>query len=211
MADDRLRIYYTKAQIQNGLKTGGGEWMYTDGTEYIGQYHKYSTGEVFSLATFVQGKSRILIPYIDINKKVSDSTDSNIDFEKNFEYDAIKTLEVQKSKKPNNVRANLSNLKIKDGNISRLFAYKVNDGQLIELSPLDFGNMGSPTGLDVNLWKKLTIEWKVQGPDFDVLDSQNNIIQHGIIDANKRTVERLSDEYPTLKNYLTDFRELSQA
>ena len=48
MADKRRRIYYTKAQVREGLVTEGGEWMFTDNVEYIGQYHTYTTGEVFS-------------------------------------------------------------------------------------------------------------------------------------------------------------------
>ena len=44
----RKRVYYTKAQITDGLLTRGNEWMFIDGTEYIGQYHSYTTGEIFS-------------------------------------------------------------------------------------------------------------------------------------------------------------------
>ena len=50
----RSRIYYTKAQIQNGLITSGKEWMFIDYTEYIGQYHTYTTNEIFSESTFVK-------------------------------------------------------------------------------------------------------------------------------------------------------------
>ena len=48
----RKRIYYTKAQITTGLITEGKEWMFNDNTEYIGQYHIYSTNEVFTEANF---------------------------------------------------------------------------------------------------------------------------------------------------------------
>jgi len=54
----RKRHYYTKAQIESGLMTDGKEWMFIDGTEYIGQYHKYTTKETFSEINFVKGKSR---------------------------------------------------------------------------------------------------------------------------------------------------------
>ena len=47
----RRRVYYTKNQIDSGLVTLGKEWMFIDGTEYIGQYHKYITDEVFSNVT----------------------------------------------------------------------------------------------------------------------------------------------------------------
>lgn len=210
MADKRQRIYYTKAQITNGLKTGGGEWMFTDGTEYIGQYHTYTTGEVFTESSFVDGKSRILIPFVDL-KKINEQNEFGIDFAKNFEYDAIKQVEVKKSVKPNEASVNIYNRPIKAGSIKRLFAYKVNDGQLLELDEIAYGSVGSESGLDKYLWRKFSIDWKVQGPDYDILDSQGNVKEAGIIDENRRTIERFSEDYPTLSKRITDFREFSQA
>ena len=93
MADKRKRIYYTKAQITEGLVTNGGEWMFTDNTEYIGQYHTYTTGEVFSEASYVKDKSRILIPYINIDL-INEQNEIGIDTTKNFEYDNIKNFDV---------------------------------------------------------------------------------------------------------------------
>jgi len=210
MADSRERIYYTKAQIKTGLKTGGGEWMFTDGTEYIGQYHTYSTGEVFTDSNYVNGKSRKLIPYVDVNK-VFDETDSIIDFSKNFEYDAIKSVDVQKSVKSNEPVSDIYNRKVKNSRIKRLFAYKVNDGQILELDEIGYGNFGTKDGLDAILWRKFSIDWKVQGSDYDILDSQGNVKEGGIIDENRRTIEKYSEEYPTLSKRITDFREFSQA
>lgn len=210
MADRRQRIYYTKAQIETGLKTGGGEWMFTDGTEYIGQYHKYSTGEVFTDSNYVDGKSRKLIPYVDVSK-VFDETDSIIDFAKNFEYDAIKNVDVKKSVKSNEPVSDIYNRKVKNSRIKRLFAYKVNDGQILELDEIGYGNFGTKDGLDAILWRKFSIDWKVQGPDYDILDSQGNVKEGGIIDENRRTIEKYSEEYPTLSKRITDFREFSQA
>ena len=210
MADRRQRIYYTKAQIEAGLKTGGGEWMFTDGTEYIGQYHKYSTGEVFTDSNYVDGKSRKLIPYVDVSK-VFDETDSIIDFAKNFEYDAIKNVDVKKSVKSNEPVSDIYNRKVKNSRIKRLFAYKVNDGQILELDEIGYGNFGTKDGLDAILWRKFSIDWKVQGPDYDILDSQGNVKEGGIIDENRRTIEKYSEEYPTLSKRITDFRQFSKA
>lgn len=210
MADRRQRIYYTKAQIEAGLKTGGGEWMFTDGTEYIGQYHKYSTGEVFTDSNYVDGKSRKLIPYVDVSK-VFDETDSIIDFAKNFEYDAIKNVDVKKSVKSNEPISDIYNRPVKNGYIKRLFAYKVNDGQILELDEIGYGNYGTKKGLDAILWRKFSIDWKVQGSDYDILDSQGNVKEGGIIDENRRTIEKYSEEYPTLSKRITDFREFSKA
>jgi len=206
MADKRKRIYYTKAQIEEGLVTNGGEWMFTNGTEYIGQYHKYITGEVFSESTFIEGKSKILIPYIDI-EKINQQTDFGIDLAKNFEYDSIKNVDVPKSVTPNPSLHTVSNKDITNGYMTRYFAYKANDGRILELSKDEYDKIGTDNGLDEILWKQFTIRWKVIGPERDVLDVNGNIVESGIIDTNRRTVISQSTQYPTLMNYIVNFRE----
>lgn len=206
MADKRKRIYYTKAQIEEGLVTNGGEWMFTNGTEYIGQYHKYITGEVFSESTFIEGKSKILIPYIDI-EKINQQTDFGIDLAKNFEYDSIKNVDVPKSVTPNPSLHIVSNKDITNGYMTRYFAYKANDGRILELSKDEYDKIGTDNGLDEILWKRFTIRWKVIGPERDVLDKNGNIVESGIIDTNRRTVTSQSTQYPTLMNYIVNFRE----
>lgn len=206
MADKRKRIYYTKAQIEEGLVTNGGEWMFTNGTEYIGQYHKYITGEVFSESTFIEGKSKILIPYIDI-EKINQQTDFGIDLAKNFEYDSIKNVDVPKSVTPNPSLHIVSNKDITNGYMTRYFAYKANDGRILELSKDEYDKIGTDNGLDEILWKRFTIRWKVIGPERDVLDVNGNIVESGIIDTNRRTVTSQSTQYPTLMNYIVNFRE----
>jgi len=206
MADKRKRIYYTKAQIEEGLVTNGGEWMFTNGTEYIGQYHKYITGEVFSEATFIDGKSKILIPYIDI-EKINQQTVFGIDLAKNFEYDSIKNVDVPKSVTPNPSLQLVSNKDITNGYMTRYFAYKANDGRILELSKDEYDKIGTDNGLDEILWKRFTIRWKVIGPERDVLDKNGNIVESGIIDTNRRTVTSQSTQYPTLMNYIVNFRE----
>ena len=208
MADKRKRIYYTKAQITEGLVTNGGEWMFTDNTEYIGQYHTYTTGEVFSEASYVKDKSRILIPYINIDL-INEQNEIGIDTTKNFEYDNIKNLDVSKSIIPNPSRQPISNNDIKSEYIIRYFAYKVNDGQLLELDKDTYNKVGSEDGLDKILWRKFQLRWKVSGPDNDVINSDGSISEYGIIDTNKRTIALKSEEYPTLMDYIVDYKDYS--
>jgi hypothetical protein len=206
MSDNRKRIYYTKAQITEGLVTSGKEWMYVDGTEYIGQYHRYTTDEVFSEATYIDGKSKILIPYID-TKTIGQQNELGIDTSKNFEYNSIKTLDVQISQIPNPNTERVTDRDIEVGYVVRYFAYKVNDGQLLELNKEDYDSVGSPNGLDAILWKKFNLRWKITGPDNDILDRFGNIKESGIIDTNRRTLNLKSEEYPTLMEYITDLTE----
>ena len=87
----RLKVYYPEGQIQKGLYTQGGEWMLTDGTEYIGDYHRYSTGEVYTRGAYVRNVSQKLIPYIspdDLNLTEANKYNSlkSIDSPFNFAY-----------------------------------------------------------------------------------------------------------------------------
>ena len=194
MADKRKRIYYTKAQVREGLVTDGGEWMFTDNTEYIGQYHTYTTGEVFSEATFVDGKSRILIPYVDV-QNINQQNEIGIDTAKNFEYDNIKTLNVKKSIIPNPNQIQPTDKDIKRGWMERYFAKKVNDDIILELTKEDFDNVGTENGLDSILWEKFKLRWRITGPIDEILQT------------NQQTIQIKSQDYPLLVSIITDFTE----
>ena len=197
MADKRRRIYYTKAQITEGLVTEGNEWMFTDNTEYIGQYHTYTTGEVFSEATFVDGKSRILIPYVNV-QSINQQNEIGIDFAKNFEYNGIKTLDIKKSITPNPSIVEPTDKDIKRGWMERYFAKKVNDDIILELTKEDFDNVGTENGLDKILWEKFKLRWIITGPIDEILQT------------NQQTIQIKSQDYPLLSNLITDFTEFYQ-
>ena len=197
MADKRQRIYYTKGQITNGLDTKGGEWMFTDNTEYIGQYHKYTTNEVFSEVSFVKDVSRILIPYVDIEDLNNQFSEIGINIVTSSEYDVVKNITVTPSKFSNPDTQKPTSADIKAGYMLRYFAYKVNDGNITELNKDDFGNVGTEDGLAKYIWKPFSIRWKVSGADYD------------IIDTNKRTIDITSETYPTLKRYITDYQAIT--
>jgi len=203
----RKRIYYTKAQINNGLITEGGEWMFIDGTEYIGQYHTYTTNEVFSEINFIDGKSKKLIPYVDVTS-IGESTDG-MDLSKNFEYDSIKSLDVKKTKKPNKDIEPITDKDLKRGYMERYFGYRY-DNQCIELNKEKFNQIGSKDGLSSVTYKKLKIRWKILGPVYDVKDANGKVIEPGVFDTNKRTVALTSEKNPSIKLKLLDYLEFYQ-
>lgn len=202
----RSRVYYSKAQITNGLITDGGEWMYLDTTEYIGQYHKYVTGEVFSESNFVEGKSRKLIPYIDV-ASVGSINDMGIDIATNYEYDKIKQVDIKKTFIPNQNVEEITDTDTKRAYFERYFGYKQNDGRILELSQEDYAKIGTKDGLAAPMWVGFKLKWKIKGPIYDILDSVGNITESGVFDTNKRTTELYSEQYPTLKSKLLDFLE----
>jgi hypothetical protein len=206
--DKRQRAYYTKGQINNGLETNGGEWMLVDGTEYIGQFHSYTTGEVFTESAFVDGVSKKLIPYVNVTV-LNQQNEIGIDLNKNFEYDNIKTLDIVQSSKPNPAVVQPTDKDRTNGYFTRYFAAKVNDDEIIEIALNDFKNIGSENGLDENLYNVFSLRWKISGPVNDELDLLGNVKESGILDTNIRTINLKSQTYPFLKQYITDFLEFS--
>lgn len=202
----RSRVYYTKAQIKNGLITKGGEWMTLDNVEYIGQYHRYTTGEVFTQPNWVDGKSRKLIPYVNV-EKLGTFDEIGMDLTKNFEYNKIKKVKVLDTQIPNQNVEELKDVDLKNQYFERYFAYKRNDGRILELSKSDYAKVGSKDGLSGVLWEKFKLKWKIKGVIHDVLDEMGNIKESGVFDTNKRTVTLYSEKYPTLKTKLMDFME----
>tara|TARA_B100001094_G_C18073339_1_gene741273 strand:- start:432 stop:977 length:546 start_codon:yes stop_codon:yes gene_type:complete len=180
--------------------------MLVDGTEYIGLYHAYTTGEVFTQASFVDGVSKTLIPYKDVEL----ISEVGVDFEKNFEYDNIKRITIYESGTPNPKFVQPTDKDKINGYMVRLFAQKVNDENvLIEINQDDIKNIGTPDGIDRNLYKTFSLRWKVSGPDDDILDSAGNIVESGIAPTNERTVDLKSEQYPALKKLLNNFTEFS--
>jgi uncharacterized protein YwqG len=85
----RQKVYYPEGQIQKGLYTYGKELMSEDGIEYIGDYHTYSTGEVFTKSTYLRNVSQKLIPYINLSEATRAEKfryDGLVKFNSNFEF-----------------------------------------------------------------------------------------------------------------------------
>ena len=57
----REKTYYSADEVLNNLYASDKQLMYTDGTMYIGLYHKYSTGEIYTEAKWNSNKSKKLI------------------------------------------------------------------------------------------------------------------------------------------------------
>jgi len=208
----RKRIYYTKAQIKTGLVTEGEEWMFIDTTEYIGQYHTYTTNEVFSEPNFIKDKSRKLIPYVPpINIQSEQNTFTGglvLDVTKNFSYDEIKKVDFKKSKIPNDTIAVPTDKDIKRGYMLRYFAHKINDRVIIELDKKGYSDVGKDGGLDKYLWEKFKIRWKISGPTNDVINTKSGITtESGVVDTNIRTISTLAEKYPDIVDYLSDLEE----
>jgi hypothetical protein len=187
--------------------------MYIDGEEYIGQYHKYTTNETFTHSNFVKDKSRQLVPYI-ATISIEDSLEQfggiPLDTSKNFIYDNLKQVDFKKSATPNDSIISPTDKDFRRGYMERIFASKVNDNMVIELSKDAYDKRGDDGGLDLVLWTVFKVRWKVSGPKYDIIDKKKGIRKEsGIIDTNLRTVTTLAEKYPSILDILSNFEEFS--
>ena len=189
----RKRIYYPEGSIQKGLYTNGGEWMFEDGTEYTGQYHKYlNTREVFTESYFIKDVSKKLIRYYNLD----------VDFQKNtFEYNVLKEIVPDYKPEltiPDPYFLQPSQEDYDNGFVKRYFYKRKGSTTINEITEKGFGDLDSP------YYQKLELKWKIAGPLNDTPE------ETGIIDTNQRTILLYASQFEGLERYLTDLTQAAQ-
>ena len=199
----RLKIYYPENQIIRNLTALPNQWMLEDGTEYVGTYHRYSTGEVYTEGSWNQFQSKKLIPY-----KVTFSSPGNII------YDALTKTPVTQFTAPKYFYPVLKESDYAAGTISRFFVQRANLSNplfsIIEVDKEQFGNIvTSGKGINGSLYNGISIPWKLTGPKNDTFDENGVRITAGVEDTNRRLVSINNVKMPGLINFLNDYIELS--
>jgi hypothetical protein len=210
----RKKIYYPDSQIENGLFTKGKEWMTIDNwKEYVGYYHKYSTGEVFTEREWDLFKSKKLVSYRDR----SDSYFKYLDLKKYVVINQNKTEVLganifSRYSAPRAVKRTPSQIEINEGFMTRYFVIKLNEPgsicyEIAESETKTFKTKN--TGINQYLYDIIEIPWKINGLEFDKYE--NGLLKYpGIVDSNLRIIERYSKKFPILKKILTNPREHSK-
>lgn len=185
----RRKIYYPQGQITPGLYTTGKEWMLEDGTEYIGDYHSYYTGEVFTRATYIKNRSEKLIPYVDLKEEAR---------KESFQYDKLKSVDSEKFvfaiyKKPTPVENDYSN-----GFFKRYFLKRHFQDIITEVGKSTFQDAKE------EYYIKVEIPWKLTGP----LNDQG--IDKGVFDTNRRIILIVEKEMVGIRNYVTNYIEYAR-
>ncbi len=186
----RKRIYYPEGSIQKGLYTSGGEWMFEDGTEYSGQYHKYlNTKEVFTESYFIKDVSKKLIPFYDLNVDFQKNTfDYNVLIENIKDYTPELTI-------PDPYFLQPSQEDYDNGFVKRYFYKRKGSLTINEIDEKGFGDLDSP------YYQKIELKWKIAGPLNDTPE------ETGIIDTNRRTIMLYQNEFTGLERYLTNLQQ----
>ena len=210
----RKKIYYPDSQIENGLFTKGKEWMtIEDWKEYVGYYHKYSTGEVFTEREWDLFKSKKLVSYRDR----SDSYFKYLDLKKYVVINQNKTEVLganifSRYSAPRAVKRIPSQIEVNEGFMTRYFVIKLNEPSKVcyEIAESETKTFKTKnTGINQYLYDIIKIPWKINGLEFDKYE--NGLLKYpGIVDSNLRIIERYSKKFPILKKILTNPREHSK-
>lgn len=194
----RNKLYYPKSHIITNLYTSGKEWMYEDGTEYVGFYHRYIDNTVLSGADYNRNDSKKLIRYID---SVNDPD--------NAVYNTLKNKKVFKA--PSYVYPIPTVDDYRAGKFSRYFLKRRNYSTHEDIMEIDEKQYKlwrrSESGIDERLYTAIEISWKLTGPLHDQFSAYD--IKYGVADTNKRIVFLKDVEFNGLRNFLTDYTELT--
>jgi len=193
------KLYYPKSHIVNNLFTTGKEWMLEDGTEFIGYYHKYIDGNVKSGAVFSRTESKKLIAYIDVVNQPD-----------NYVYNSIKS---PIKSVPPVIKYTLPIIDdFEVGKVTRYFIKRRNYSTYQDIFEIDKDQYklwkSKSYGIDSALYNAIELDWKLTGPLHDIV-KEGNITESGVYDTNLRIVMLKNNIFTGLKDYLTDYTELS--
>ena len=183
----RIKSYYSANEIVTNLYTSDQELMTTDNVEYVGLYHKYTTGEAYSQPTWDKNKSVKLIKYKDQPESV-------------IEYNKISDIEIDyKSFNTYNVAITKEN--INKGYIDRFIIKRANDNLFYEVNS-DTYDIYTNEDIDPILYLAVKFKWYITGNINDV--RQGNILIPGVPSNNYKELQTAEKTVPNITSYLTD-------
>jgi hypothetical protein len=203
----RSKLYYPKTAITENLYTNGGEYMFETGTMYVGYYHKYDTGEVFTRPVWDPNKSIKLLPYTDISGLPAGSYQTPGQL-KAF---LLSDLNQKKYKNPISNTTSPSDDDYIRGYYYRYFTVKRNEPEkMTEITRTEFLNAGNVSGINTFLYKVGKIKWHLIGDEYDTKNQNGVVIKKGVIDNNAREVFALLQTYPYIYTLFGDYRQYTQ-
>lgn len=183
----RQKTYYTVDEITNNLYTMGQEWMTEDHTEYVGLYHRYITGEVYTGKSWDSKTSKELIQYKQIPAEVK-------------LYNQLKQISV-KFDEPTATVVQITQQHIDQGYLIRYFIKKINETKILEIDESQY-NKFTENLFDTNMYVATKIYWFVSGETAD--QTVNGILEKGVVSKNLDQIKQGVSKVPGLSNLLAD-------
>ncbi len=183
----RQRLHYTPNQITKALYTTGSEWQTETGALYIGPYHTYTTGEVYSETEWNPQKSIKLLPFVTESKAVSS-------------YKQLKTITVQ-TQTPQSYIPIVNQNDRTAGFITRYFIKKTNESIIIEIDLQQY-NAYLAKRIDKNLYQTVAIKWIITG----LLETQykNGVEMPSVMQQNLNAIRVAQETMPGINIVLSN-------
>lgn len=187
----RFKLYYPADEITANLYTAGAEWMTTDNVEYIGSYHRYNTGEVYTKSTWDARTSVKLIPYV--------APDSIV--KKNETYVKLKPNFQLRRKSPIEIPVRITAADIRNNYINRYFLKKINNSKIIEVNRAQYLDWQSDN-IDRTLYLGIEMQWFISGNIEDA--TVGSVFVPGVITINRENTKVVATKIPELASYLSN-------
>jgi len=183
----RNRLHYTPNQITPNLYTTGSQWMTEDGVEFLGPYHTYTTGEIYSQSKWNAKTSKKLVPFV-------------LESTANYVYKQLKTIQT-KFDTPQFTQPIITIQSRNAGFISRYFLKKANESVINEVDETQYDKWGIQK-IDSNIWNATQITWYITGNLRD--EMQRGVLVRGVIEKNLQEIQRAEIEVPGISLVLTN-------
>jgi hypothetical protein len=188
----RQKIYYSRSEITEHLYTSGQQWMTEDLVEYIGLYHRYATGEVYTEEKWKPSQSKKLIEFIpQITNNVS--------------YRNSKPNLKTKYITPTPYFISITPQDIQRKFVTRYFLQKSNQPTVIEIDQLQF-NLWSQNKIDKSLYNGVSVNWKITGEANTV--NRNSVSIIGVIEHNLEQIKQAKKVLSSIEIKLNNPLEL---
>ena len=187
----RLKLRYSADELIPDQYTFGKELMTEDMVEYIGLYHKYTTGEVYSRTNWDPSLSKKLVAFVDVTTA-------------KYKYDTLKhnTPIIRISVQAYQLIPTLQDYSI--GYINRFFCKKRNESSIVEVNKQQYEEWESER-IDIVLYDMIQIKWWLSGNIDNVIN--NNITTYGVRTKNKLIVEAAETTMPGIISYLNNYTQ----
>lgn len=186
----RQRLHYTPSQITKNLYTTGSEWMTLDDKEYLGPYHTYITGEIYTGATWNPKSSQKLFPIV-------------IETAAAKQYKQLKIVQT-KFESPKVYIPTITTTDRSKGYVVRYFLYKLNQKQIIEIDVTQYTKWQSKL-IDNNIYYAFQINWWITGSIEDVYT--NGVLVKGVPTKNIDNLRQIESVVPEIFTFFSNLLE----
>lgn len=186
----RIKTYYSAEEVTNNLYTFGTEFMTEDKQEYIGLYHAYITGEVYTQPEWNPKHSKKLILYKSQNSELDT-------------YKRIKSINVNYIN-PYEITPELTTQDISVGIKKRFFFKNITTGQIIEVDKSQHDLYDNQI-IDPLVYIKMSIDWKIAGSLTDI--NVNGVLTRGVITYNSAILKKAEHVMSGITTHLSNLTE----